>query len=209
MTSYQIFTTADQAQLSAASSDRTIVCRFKNPARTIAVNISNEAWGEMHNAVQDQTFRALLDGVLYEAAKGIISRYYVNTWEAHKITVSSIPAGMLTASAILEEASGNNSEWMNKDELGEAWKASATRARIYDAGKYAASAAYRRAYTRFEEMILKLAGKTTAYKPDELDVILAKMDEGDFHTPFGAFVLRRVEALKAKPQASDVDLSVL
>lgn len=209
MASYQIFTTADNAAMTAKDNERTIVARFKNPARAIAVNIPNDAWEQMHNAVQNPTYRALLDGVLESAAKGIISAYYLNTWETNKVTISTIPDSVINAEAILEQAAGNNSDWMTKDELAEAWKESATRARIYDAGKYAASQAYRRAFTRFEEMILKLAGKTSFYKPEELDAILAKLSEEDFETEFGRFVVRRVRALQDKPTASDVDLSVL
>ena len=207
--SYQIHASIDSAALMTQSNEKLIVCRFKNPARLIAINISNEAWIQMQNAVSDLTYRALLDGVLESAVKQIISAYYVNTYDAHKITISSIPENLLTPDAILETASGNNSDWMTKEELTEAWKSSATRSKVYDAGKYAASQAYRRAYTRFEEMVLKLAGKTSSYRPEELDVILAKLDTGDFDTDFGRFVLRRVKALQEKPQASDVDLSVL
>ena len=207
--SYQIHTTIDAAAMSAQPNERTIVCRFKNPARTIAVNIPSDAWTQMEGAVSSPTYRALLGDVLEAAAKSIISAYYTNTYDAHRVTVSSIPPAILTPAAILEAAAGNNSEWLTKDELAEAWKTSATRAVVYDAGKYAASQAYRRAYTRFEEMILKLAGKTSSYKPDELDVILAKLNEGDFETDFGRFVLKRVKTLQERPQTSDVDMSVL
>ena len=207
--SYQIHTNIDAASLAATSNEKTIVCRFKNPARAVAVNISAEPWILLAQKVADNDYRALLEGVLYSAAKTIISRYYLNTWETHKITVSSIPETLLTNAALLDEASGNNSEWMSKEELTEAWKASATRARIFNQQRYATDRAYQRAYTRYEEMVLKLAGKTSSYTSDELDVILAKMDETDFHTTFGAFVLRRLEALKNKPAAADVDLSVL
>lgn len=207
--SIQLHTNSDQAALLAQTNERTIVARFRSPSREIAANIPNDAWEQMTAAVGDASYRALLDGVLTNAAKSILSRYYLNTWETHKVTVSSIPTHLLSADAILEEAAGNNSDWMTKEELTEAWKASKTRARIFNAQRYATDRAYQRAYTRYEEMILKLAGKTSTYKPDELDVILAKMDEDDFHTAFGSFVLRRIEAIKAKPTGADIDLSVL
>ena len=207
--SYALHTNSDQAALTAQPNERTIIARFRSPSREIAVNIPKDAWNRMNNAVGDAAYVSLLDGVLANAAKSILSRYYLNTWETHKITVSSIPAHLLSADAIFEEAAGNNSDWLTKEELTEAWKASKTRARIFSQQRYATDRAYQRAYTRYEEMVLKLAGKTSTYKPAELDVILAKMDEDDFHTPFGSFVLRRIEAIKAKPTGADVDLSVL
>jgi hypothetical protein len=143
------------------------------------------------------------------AAQAIVSRYYLNAFEASKVTVSSIPAHLLSNDAILEEAAGRNSEWMTKEELTEAWKASATRAAIFNAQRYATDRAYQRAFTRFEEMILKLAGKTTSYEEKELDTMLAKLADADLATQFGQFVVRRIEALRNKPNKQEIDLDVL
>jgi hypothetical protein len=204
-----LHTSIDSAALLTQGNERLIVCRFKNPARAIAANIPNDAWQQMESAVDNLQYRSLLDAVLIEAAKSILSNYYLNIWDNNKVTVSSIPAHLINADAIIEEASGNNSDWMTKDELTNAWKESATRNAVYNQQRYATDKAYQRAYTRFEEMILKLAGKTSTYQPDELDVILAKIADDDLNTQFGLFVMRRIEALRNKPIKADIDLSVL
>ena len=203
MVDLSIYTSADSAALTATAAQRTILARFRNPSRTFAVNISNDAW--LRVAHIDATYRPLLEAVLYSAAQAILARY-INT---AGMTPSVIPAHLLSNDSILEEASGNNSEWLTKDELTEAWKASATRAAIYNQQRYASEPAYRRAFTRFEEMILKLAGKTSTYEEKELDTMLAKISDSDLGTAFGMFVVRRIEALRNKPQKQEIDLDVL
>lgn len=201
-----LFSTADSATLCATAAQRTIICRFRNPSRVVAVNISNDAWMRISHI--DSTYKPLLEAVLYSAAQSILSRFYLNCAES-KVTPSSIPAHLFSNDSILEEAAGKNSEWMSKDELTEAWKASATRASIFSQQRYATEPAYRRAFTRFEEMILKLAGKTSTYEEKELDTMLAKIADADLNTEFGSFVVRRIEALRNKPQKSSVDLDLL
>lgn len=203
MVDLSIYTSADSAALTATANQRTILTRFRNPARTFAVNISNDAW--MRVAHIDATYKPLLEAVIYSAAQAILARFINNAG----MTPSTVPAHLFSNDAILEEASGSNSEWLTKEELTEAWKASATRAAIYSQQRYANEPAYRRAFTRFEEMILKLAGKTSTYEEKELDTMLAKLADADLGTAFGMFVVRRIEALRNKPQKAEIDLDVL
>ena len=203
MVDLSIYTSADSAALTATANQRTILTRFRNPARTFAVNISNDAW--MRVAHIDATYKPLLEAVLYSAAQAILARFINNAG----MTPSTVPAHLFSNDAILEEASGSNSEWLTKEELNEAWKASATRAAIYSQSRYANEPAYRRAFTRFEEMILKLAGKTSTYEEKELDTMLAKIADADLGTAFGMFVVRRIEALRNKPVKQEIDLDVL
>ena len=199
-----IFTSADQATLCATGAQRTIVQRFRNPSRVFAVNISDDAWQRI--AHLDDTYRPLVDAVLYSAAQSILKRYIDN---ANGITPSTIPANLFSNDAILEEAAGNNSEWMTKEELTEAWRASSTRASIYNAQRYASDKPYQRAYTRFEENVLKLAGKTTILQEKEQDAILAKLADNDLSTQFGQFVVRRIEAMKNRKTPTEIDFDVL
>ena len=203
MIDLSIYTSADSAALCATANQRTILTRFRNPSRTFAVNISNDAWTRVQHI--DATYRPLLEAVLYSAAQAILARFINNAG----MTPSTVPAHLFSNDAILEEANGNNSEWLTKEELNEAWKASATRAAIYNQSRYANEPAYRRAFTRFEEMILKLAGKTSTYEEKELDTMLAKIADADLGTAFGMFVVRRIEALRNKPAKQEIDLDVL
>ena len=199
-----IFTSADQATLCATAAQRTIVQRFRNPSRVFAVNISNDAWTRI--AHLDAIYRPLVDAVLYSAAQSILKRFIDN---ATGMVPSSIPANLFSNDAILEEAAGNNSEWLSKEELTEAWRASATRAAIYNAQRYANDKPYQRAYTRFEENILKLAGKTTMLQEKEQDAILAKLADADLNTVFGQFIIRRIEAMKNRKTPTEIDFDVL
>lgn len=203
MVDLSIYTSADAAALCATANQRTILTRFRNPSRTFAVNISNDAWTRVAHI--DATYKPLLEAVLYSAAQAILARFINNAG----MTPSTIPAQLFSNDSILEEASGSNSEWLTKEELTEAWKASATRAAIYNQQRYANEPAYRRAFTRFEEMILKLAGKTSTYEEKELDTMLAKISDSDLGTAFGMFVVRRIEALRNKPAKQEIDLDVL
>jgi hypothetical protein len=203
-TEFMVYSNQESAESVKQANEKTIVCRFKNPARMIAVNIPIDSWNKIADI--PQPYKELISGVIYNAAKSIISKYYLQTYVEHKITISTIPASFLTVDSILEEASGNNSEWLNKDELTEAWKNSETRKSIFNANRYASDRAYQKAFTRFEELILKLSGKTSQYELKDLDVILAKLHDADFNTEFGQFVIRRIEAIKSKPKAEDLDL---
>ena len=204
MIDLSIYTSADQAALTATSAQRTILTRFRNPSRTFAINISNDAW--LRVAHIDATYKPLLEAVLYSAAQAILARFINNFSNG---TPSTVPANLFSNDAILEEANGNNSEWLTKEELTEAWKTSATRAAVYNQQRYANETAYRRAFVRFEEMILKLAGKTSTYEEKELDAMLAKLADADLSTAFGMFVVRRIEALRNKPVKQEIDLDVL
>jgi len=204
-----VFTSADAAATVLQRGERTIVCRFKNPARAIAINMPTTVWDDMKATVGNPTYVTLLDGIIEATVKRIVSSYYLTTFTNHKVTITGIPSGMLAPDTILEEATNANSGWLSKEELETAWRSSATRARIFDQTKYAANSAYRKAYTRFEELILKLSGKTSQFDIKDLDVILAKLADEDFESDFGRFVVRRIEAIKAKPVSDIEDFDLL
>ena len=127
------------------------------------------------------------------------------------MTPSTLKAALFNEAALLDEATNGASEWLSKEELTSAWESSVTRQRlIVNNPKYKASAEYRRAANYYAELILKLAGKTSAYKLEDLDWMLAKMADEDLNTEFGSFVARRIEALRNKPQAATtIDRDIL
>lgn len=198
-----IYTDPKQAPTLAAG-QRAITARFRNPSRSATVLIMDTAWTTM-NATVPAPYSALLGAVLETAAKSILSRRL----EAMSIWPSTIQADILTPDAILSEASGANTEWLTREELTAAWESSATRQAFITNPAYGTNKAYRQAVDMFKELILKLAGKTSQYQDSELDKILAKMNEADFETEFGGFVIKRVEALKNKPAKTAIDLDIL
>ena len=186
------------------ANERLIVVRFKNPARAAAIAIPAEPWNTMRAEVPD-AYAGLLDAVLEKAAKDILSATLSSfvTWP------SEIGADRFALDSLMEQASGSNTGWLSKDELAAAWKASATRKAFYGDARFGTNPAYRRAVGKFEELILKMAAKNAAYKEEELDKLLAKLDDDDLSSEFGTFIVRRIEQIRNKPMAAEVDLGLL
>lgn len=185
-----------------ADGERIITARFKNPARSATICIPAAPF--ILNDVPE-AYRGLLEAVLEKAAKDILSAYLngFTTWP------TTIPADRFTHDALVECASGANSNWLSKEELEQAWKASATRKAFYNDARFSANPAYRKAVGKFEELVLKMAAKNAAYQPEELDKILAKIHDDDLVGEFGLFVVRRIEQIRNKPAAATIDLDVL
>ena len=184
--------------------ERLIIVRFKNPARAAAIAIPAEPWTSMRADVP-MAYAGLLDAVLEKAAKDILATTLSNftTWPAE------IGADRFTLDALMEQASGSNTGWMNKEELAAAWKASATRKAFYGDSRFGSNPAYRKAVGKFEELVLKMAAKNAAYREEELDKILAKLEDDDLVTEFGTFIVRRIEQIRNKPMNAEVDLDLL
>jgi len=187
-----------------SASERLIIVRFKNPARAAAIAIPSAPWASMRADVP-VAYAGLLDAVLEKAAKDILS----TTLASFTSWPSEIGADRFTLDALMEQASGSNTGWLNKDELAAAWKASATRKIFYGDSRFGSNPAYRKAVGKFEELVLKMAAKNAAYREEELDKILAKLDDDDLTSEFGTFIVRRIEQIRNKPMTADVDLDLL
>ena len=198
-----VYTDPKQARKTEAG-ERIITARFRNPARSATVIISNQAWQDMARQCP-ASYAPLLAAVLETAAKSILSKRLENmtTWP------STIQSALFTADSILSEASGANTEWLTREELAQAWEQSATRNAFITNPAYATNKAYRAAVDMFKEMILKLAGKTSQYQESELDKILAKLNSQDFETEMGSFIIKRVEQIRNKPAKAAIDLDIL
>ena len=187
-----------------ATNERLIIVRFKNPARAAAIAIPAEPWERMKREVP-MAYASLLDVVLEKAAKDILSATLSSftTWPAE------IDAMRFTFDALMEQAAGSNSGWLSKEELANAWKASATRKAFYGDARFGSNPAYRKAVAKFEELILKMAAKNAAYREEELDKILAKLADEDLTGEFGTFIVRRIEQIRNKPMTAEVNLDLL
>ena len=202
--SYPVDISRKPENVTPASGERLIIVRFKNPTRAAAIAIPAEPWERMKREVP-MAYAGLLDAVLEKAAKDILSVTLASftTWP------TEIDAMRFTFDALMEQASGSNTGWLNKDELASAWKASATRKAFYGDARFGSNPAYRKAVTKFEELILKMAAKNASYKEEELDKILAKISDDDLTGEFGTFVVRRIEQIRNKPTTTEVDLDLL
>ena len=186
-----------------AADERIITARFKNPARSATVCIPAEPFTAL--ASVPDAYRGLLDAILEKAARDILSQYLAG----FSVWPTTIPADRFTHDALLEQASGANSNWMSKEELEAAWKASATRKALYGDARFGSNPAYRKAVGKFEELVLKMAAKNASYKEEELDKILAKIADEDLTGEFGTFIVRRIEQIRNKPMTAEVDLDLL
>ena len=187
-----------------SANERLIIVRFKSPARAAAIAIPADPWNTMRADVP-MAYAGLLDAVLEKAAKDILA----TTLSSFTTWPTEIGADRFTLDALMEQASGSNTGWLNKEELAAAWKASATRRAFYGDARFGTNPAYRKAVGKFEELILKMAAKNAAYREEELDKILAKLEDDDLVSEFGTFIVRRVEQIRNKPMAADVDLDLL
>ena len=187
-----------------SANERLIIVRFKNPARAAAIAIPAEPWEQMKRDVP-VAYAGLLDAVLEKAAKDILATTLASftTWP------TEIGAERFTFDALMEQASGSNTGWLNKEELAAAWKASATRKAFYGDARFGSNPAYRKAVGKFEELVLKMAAKNAAYKEEELDKLLAKIADEDLTSEFGTFIVRRIEQIRNKPMNAEVDLDLL
>ena len=187
-----------------SAGERLIIVRFKNPARSAAIAIPSEPWHTMRAEVPE-AYAGLLDAVLEKAAKDILAA----TLSSFTTWPTDIGADRFTLDSLMEQASGSNTGWLSKDELAAAWKASATRKALYGDARFSSNPAYRKAVAKFEELVLKMAAKNAAYREEELDKILAKLDDDDLSSEFGTFIVRRIEQIRNKPMAAEVDLGLL
>ena len=196
-----IYTTPASCQPSPDA--RIITARFKNPARSATISLPLAIWSDL-DTVPEQ-YRPILDAVLENAARNILSKHL----NSYSIWPSSLDAGYFAQPAIMDEATGANSVWLSKEELESAWRESATRKAWVTRDDFKTSAALRKAVAHYEELVLKLAGKTSQFAPTDLDLILAKLKDEDYSTELGSFIVRRVEAIKNRPTrttAADVNL---
>ncbi len=200
-----INTDVKAAALLTPEGHRLIVQHLRNPARSICVAVPDAPWTNLRSSGTPETYIGLLEAVLDNAAKAILKRYAV----AFSLLPTSIPANLLTSDAIMTEAAGSASEWLSKDELTAAWESSATRKAFICNANYAANAAYRAQVNNFAELIKKLAGKTSTYQEQQLDIMQAKLHEDDHMTEFGQFVMRRIEQLRNKKPAEELSFALL
>jgi hypothetical protein len=174
--------------------ERLITQRFKQPARVAHICVPATPWVNVTANAAPQ-YREVLLAVLDAAAKTALNKA-LNSFSQWP---STLPAAYWTETALLDSVTASSSEWMSKDEIEAAWRASVTRRLWVTRPDYTVNQAFRKAVAHFEALILKLAGKSSTYTSGDLDLMLAKLNEADLGTELGSFICRRVEAMKNKP----------
>ena len=200
-----IYTTTT-APLATHEHDRVITATFRQPARSVHVIID---WSLVSDSLADvpSQYRPLVEAVMLTAAKDILSDYI----KGYSVGVApaEVDAGMFSYPAILDRATNAGIQWLSKEEITEQWKASATYQAWITDSRFKTMPKFAKAVNYYGDLIIKLAGKTSSYKDTDLDLMLAKLQADDYSTPLGQFMVRRVEALKAKPTTDEVDVDML
>lgn len=181
------------AALMAKPEETTIVIRGRNPSWVAAVNIPRSALPDTTTVPAE--YRPLIDAVLLKATEGIFRALY-GTGELKPASITLAP---FNPDNIIAAATATNSDSLSREELQALWEQSQTRKDLVTTPQYQASPAYRKAVAYFTDMVLKLAARSNNLTPAELDKVLARLNTDDLDTEFGAFVVRRVEQLKARP----------
>lgn len=151
-----------------------------------------------------ENFRALVESALASSAEDVL-KAWVNSGNENNFQV---PCELFTRPNLTESFLARGEAWMTKQELELAFTASATWKRITSRPEFQNNASYKRAAQSFKDTILKLSGKNVSMMPDVCDTILAKLEESDFSTEFGGFVVRRLQSLRDR-QLEEFDLSAL
>lgn len=199
---YRVFTSKDM--VITDNSQRVISGKLNNPVRKYFISIDANPWHNIKVSVPEQ-YKELIGAVLDKTARDILLDAVRNS----TATPGELPASWFTEENLLDRATNGASDWMSKEELEEAWKASDTRKRIIETDNYKNNPAYRKTANAFAEMVLKLSGKTTFLEEKYQDWILSKLSESDIDTEFGTFVTMRISRMKGKEKKQELDLDIL
>jgi hypothetical protein len=150
----------------------------------------------------------LVNSVLLKQASESLKQF-----RASNPMASEIPVNLFTASQLREDyLAGGDSGSMTKEELERAFCASATWKRISTSDKFKTMQQYRSVAELFKQRVLMLAGRSHGSITDgDLDKILAKIEEDDFSTQFGAFVIRKIQQIKKNREeaGNEIDIDAL
>lgn len=150
-----------------------------------------------------ESFRPLVEAVLMEAAEGVLKAHVDREGDqCFEILDSHFSRPSLT-----EFFLQRGEVWLSKEQLEMEFTRSATWKRIVGrkdsngAAMYQSNSNYKHAAEQFRAAILKLTGKAVQMKKEHCDSILVKLEESDLETPFGCFVVKRLNQLGKKQEA--------
>ena len=202
---YTIFTT-ETSPLVTKENHRVVTVQQRQPTRYFHVIVDCELISELLETIP-AIVKPIVDASLMNAAKDIFSDFLKGY--AVGVTPSTIDSGYFALNALIDRATNAGIQWLSKEEVTEQWKQSVTYNAWIASPKFKTVPQFAKAVNYYSDLILKLSGKTSSYKDSDLDLILAKLNEDDMTTPLGGFILRRVEALKAKPAQADINAADL
>lgn len=148
-----------------------------------------------------ESFRALVEAVLSSQAVEVLKGFCEENPNSFEI-----PEELFTRVNLSETFMVRGENWMGKQELEIAFTNSATWKRISSRDLYTSNQVYKMQANAFKDQILKLSGKAVQIPADKCDAILSKIADDDLETSFGAFVVKRLNSIRAKSsEAIDFD----
>ncbi len=120
-------------------------------------------------------------------------------WRTSNADSNMVPANLFTQSALRESflMDGAGAVGFTREQLDAEFSKSATWQRIVSSDNYKRNSQYRAVASVFKDKVLALAGRSHGSITDEdLDKILAKLEEQDLESSMGAYVIRRIQKIK-------------
>jgi hypothetical protein len=151
-----------------------------------------------------ESFRALIECALQSAARSVLKDFCEDNPNSFEVDEEKFSRVSLSEYFV----SGNGSNWLGKKELEIAFTSSATWKRIASRPEFQNNKTYQAVANRFKETILKLSGKATQIPGEQCDVLLSKIEDSDLSTPFGEFVVSRLDAMKNR-KTEEIDFDSL
>lgn len=143
-----------------------------------------------------ESFRALVEAALISQAVEVLKDFCDANPNSFEIEAESF-----TRTNLVESFLTRGDSWMSKAELELVFTASATWKKISSDPRFAgetAVQAYKNAASAFRDTILKLTGKAVSLEVSKCDAILSKLHDDDLETPFGIFLCKRINSIRAK-----------
>lgn len=211
MSSYIIHPTLEKAKAASTACNEShtlIVAELRAEKRHYGVLLPADSMPD--TADVPANYRPIVDAALQLAAKGLLASYLGDKTKTREF----IPCDLLSADRILNAASEKAlSAGMTPERLLVLWKATAKHASV--AVKLAkqsgpALKAYQAAVSRHEERVRTLASKASKSLSDsDLDKLLTNMDDDDYCTPYGFYVVAKIEAIRADRGNEEEDIDSL
>jgi hypothetical protein len=148
-----------------------------------------------------ESFRALVESALMSQATEVLKAFCDENPNSFEVS-----SELFTRTNLVESFLTRGENWMTKTELEVAFKASATWKKFISDERFQSNQAYKNAVSAYWDSILKLSGKNVSFTADKCDGILSRIQDDDLETEVGQFIVKRVNAIRAKSsEAIDFD----
>lgn len=201
-TSYRIHTSFTSAAAIKAVGEIQISKRWNETAKQTAKERAILVPIECLKAPEvPESFRALVEAALASQAVEVLKSFCEENPNSMEI-----PSELFTRPNLTESFLVRGDSWLTKSELELGFTASKTWKRISSDERFNSNQTYKNAANAFRDTILKLSGKAVTLEVSKCDAILSKLEDDDLESQVGQFIVKRINAIRAKSnEAIDFD----